>query len=179
MLWKYASTLVDEAVQIKSNHLNEKSVCCYCFAAESLFFRNPQESRKFSDTYEEHRTILNDVVNVEEMLAYFWCLNHLELIDLKDKNDCLFVTYEALLTQYESEFNRIFEFLGEQVPRGLDIDLQRASASTIKSTIDVNEQLHGWKKVLSEKQIDSISKTLAKFGLGDYHSVIETISRKS
>lgn len=107
----------------------------------------------------------------EEILAAIWSLdNYVPLSYLSEHPNAWYtVVYEKLITDFDEEIKRIFDYINEEVPEKAHETFKRPSKTTHdKSYLGTPKQLLKWKKKLSERQIKNILKVVHWFGLDFY-----------
>ena len=107
----------------------------------------------------------------EEVLAAIWGLdNYVPLSYLSEHPDAWYtVVYEKLITDFDEEIKRIFDYINEEVPEKVYEKFKRPSKTTHdKSYLGTPKQLLKWKNKLSERQIKNILKVAHWFGLDFY-----------
>ena len=139
---------------------------------EVEFFKDSLES----DDYQDFFHILDSLKTPEEKFAGIWCMSFVKVQPhLINKDKTLPVFYENLVLNPEKELTRIFQFLNKNMPDKIVTRASIPSHTTVKGSpiLKGGNQLNGWKKYLSEKQINDILNTVSKFGIEMYsHSTI-------
>ncbi len=89
----------------------------------------------------------------------------------KENKQILPVYYEDLLIDFKEEINRIFNFIGYELPGSVYEQYKKPSSSTLKNTSQKYgaKQLTKWKKTLKEYQVSKILKIVEKFGIDLYN----------
>lgn len=127
---------------------------------------------RFSTFFEPYKEIIRDVKEPEEILAAMWCLNYVPVITHKENNTkWLTISYEGLLLHREREVDRLFHYLGEQVPDEFKDIYHRSSKSTTKTSLtyeNKEDHLVSWKQVLTKAQVNNITAVLDRFGVKGY-----------
>jgi len=114
---------------------------------------------------------LQTIKTLEEVLAAIWSLdNYIPLSYLSEHPDAWYtVVYEKLITDFDDEIKRIFDYINEEAPEKVYEMFKRPSKTTHdKSYLGTTKQLLKWKKKLSERQIKNILKVVQWFGLDFY-----------
>ncbi len=118
--------------------------------------------------------VFSNITRVEEYLAFWWSVKVKEtLYALLPQMKYLIIAYESLLTNFEDEIKRLFEWTGKDIPQNLGALRFRPSASTHASSIDRihnKKQLMAWKSELSDDQIKKIFNIVEKFEIDIYGS---------
>ncbi len=125
--------------------------------------------------------ILNRLKNIktqEEILAAIWCLDNYVPLTYKKPYPWIFVVYEKIITEGESEIRQLFTKIGEEnIPKSaiqkLNIPSMLAPRDELKVVKNSSKQLSKWKKNLTKKQIDRILSIVYDFGLDFYTEEIE------
>ncbi len=107
----------------------------------------------------------------EEVLAAIWSLdNYVPLSYLSEHPSAWYtVIYEKLITNFDMEIKKIFEYINEEVPEKVYEKFKRPSKTTHdRSYLGTPKQLLKWKNKLSERQIKNILKVVHWFGLDFY-----------
>lgn len=79
------------------------------------------------------------------------------------------VVYEKLITDFDNEIKKIFDYLNEEVPEKVYKMFKKPSKTTYdKQYLGTPKQLLKWKYKLSERQIRNILKVTHWFGLDFY-----------
>jgi len=132
---------------------------------------------RFSEFFDQYEDILTEIKKPEEILAARWCLNYMPLVSNPDNNrKWLTVSYESMLLHKEQELERVFNFIGQPIPAGIEKIYRIPSISTEKSADeikDVTKHLNNWKFRLSSEQIENIGKVLRKFQVVGYSEEME------
>lgn len=130
----------------------------------------------YSEYYFSALQKIGKIDSKEKYLAFIWALGFQNTAMSKDNNKrWLTVSYEALLTDFHHELNRIdqrfsFDLLEKS------IDDKKPSKSTKPNSLPYlhnNEQLASWKNELSKKQIATILAVLDKFEISIYSEKLE------
>ena len=114
---------------------------------------------------------LRTIESQEEVLATIWSLdNYIPLSYLSEYPDAWYtIVYEKLVTDFDNEIKKIFEYINEEVPEKAYEKFKRPSKTTYdKSYLGTPRQLLKWKKKLSEHQVKNILKVVHWFGLDFY-----------
>ncbi|MCS4086121.1 hypothetical protein GGQ10_000920 [Salinibacter ruber] len=124
------------------------------------------------------RRFKSTLANVESTaghLAAVWCLDIYFPLHEQEVFPGLITTYERLLTREEEELKRIFQSLGEPVPRRALQLFEKASGSASSDLVvkGTRRQLSKWKTKLDARQIDEILSTVEAFGLDFYTDALE------
>ncbi len=127
---------------------------------------------KFKEVFEKYERIYETVTSFEEYLAFIWSLKVRESLYAKRNiNNRLIVAYETLLTDFFEETQRIFKWIGKDVPDKIT-ELQFKPSVSTKShslkRIKTKQQLTAWKNDLSQKQINKILNIVEKFEIDIY-----------
>jgi hypothetical protein len=127
------------------------------------------------DVFERFEPVLASARSTVEQLAVGWCLDTYFALCERGGFPGLITTYERLLTQETHELSRIFDWLGEPLPKGVSQTFDKASqsASDDLMTEDTYNQLSKWKKKLSTEQIEEILDIVEAFGLDFYTDALE------
>lgn len=111
----------------------------------------------------------------EEGLAFIWAMqNYIPLSQPKPHPWCLTI-YERLVMEGQREVDRLFQFLGEPVPREA---YERLKIPSVTTPSDSNirkgkNQLSGWKEKLTADQIDRILDVVHQVGIDFYSDALE------
>lgn len=119
--------------------------------------------------------IYRRVKTKEEGLAFIWAMqNYIPLSQPKPHPWCLTV-YERLVVEGQREVERLFQFLGEPVPREAYKRLKIPSTTTKADSNIMNgmNQLSGWKDKLTPHQIDTILNVVHQVGIDFYSDALE------
>lgn len=114
---------------------------------------------------------LRTIKTQEEVLAAIWSLdNYIPLSYLSKNPDAWYtVVYEKLITDFDKEIRRVFDYIHEEVPDEVYEKFKKPSKTTHdKSYLGTPKQLLKWKKKLSERQVENILKVVHWFGLDFY-----------
>ncbi|USH00419.1 sulfotransferase domain-containing protein [Thermococcus argininiproducens] len=114
---------------------------------------------------------LTTIQSPEEILATIWSLdNYVPLLYLsRHPNAWYTTTYEKLITDFDEEIEKVFEYINEEVPDEVYEKFRKPSATTHdKSHLGTSKQLTKWKKKLSTRQVKNILKVIHWFGLDFY-----------
>ncbi len=125
--------------------------------------------------------LLNRLKNIktqEEILAAIWCLDNYVPLNYKKPHPWIFVVYEKIITEGESEIKQLFTKIGEEnIPKSaiqkLNIPSMLAPRDELKVVKNSSKQLSKWKKNLTKKQVDRILSIVSDFGLDFYTEDIE------
>nr|WP_259114065.1 sulfotransferase domain-containing protein [Salinibacter ruber] len=111
--------------------------------------------------------IYEDLSSPEENLAFEWAVE--TYVPFQQNGSWLLTTYERLVSQGREELNRIFEYLGREVPDTAIARIEQESASG--SSFDrKNNLLSDWKNRLDNEQIDKILGVVRRVGVKSYNS---------
>lgn len=128
-------------------------------------FRYNEVFQKYHETYNKY------VKSREDLLMFLWAINMKEGILKMNAENSLFVFYEDLLMDYDSEMLRIFDYLKKPIPAEV---LQKRFVPSKSSkeyaieNIPSEKQLNQWKTVLNKDQIKSAQKILMEFEIDFY-----------
>lgn len=125
---------------------------------------------EFLKRYHDAAQIVN---SAEAHLAFQWAVQYDYLINHPYNNlKWLTVSYEKLYLHPEEEVNRIFNYLDFQVPENTWDKLKKVSFSSSsdhsKDAIKSGNQLEGWKRNLTKKQVSNIFQVLNAIGIDFY-----------
>lgn len=153
------------------------------------FFGYRPDKPPFMDIFPTIENINNEIKNInwldekilnvikrintkEEILAAVWCLDNYIPLLVTEQYRWTPVIYERLINDGEKEIVRIFDKIGEKIPRSTDKHLKEASLSTLKEdkkiVTEKDEQLYKWKKTLSNEQVENILRIVKDFGFNFY-----------
>ena len=97
---------------------------------------NVPEWMKYKDFYHKYRYIYEHIKIPEQKLAFNWALSTSYLINHPmNNNGWLTVSYESLLNNPELEINRIFKYLGKDIPDELMSNFNKPSIMTFKKKL--------------------------------------------
>lgn len=127
---------------------------------------------RYKDVIRKYDNIYRTIKSTEEYLAFMWSVKIKEAIYHKSHEaDWLNVAYESMLTDFEGETQRIFNWIGKDIPGELTDFRYRPSVSASAHSIEriqTNQQLNAWKYDLSTKQIHEIINIVEKFEIDIY-----------
>ena len=105
---------------------------------------------RFWEFFVPYRKQFNSVNRKEDYLALIWGITVAYAFEEASRNpDVLILSYEELLTAFESEVARVFDHLGQERPKNLSAIASRPSSSSQnKGEISNEERLAGWKDQL-------------------------------
>lgn len=126
----------------------------------------------YNEVFLKYQATYNRLVNSkEDLLIFLWAINVKEGILKMDPEKSLFVFYEELLINFESELVRIFNYLKHPFPEEILQQRFVPSKSSKKyalENIQSKNQLNQWKTVLTKDQIESANKILVAFEIDFY-----------
>lgn len=142
---------------------------------KNMVLREASEIQQIKENKELMRKL--DMINSQiEVLAAIWSMdNYIPLYYLKPK-DYYLVVYEKLISEYEQEVKKYFEFIGENTPQSVYKMFKKPSMLTMetdKPYVGSSMQLEKWKKEFTDKQITKILKVANWFGLDFYSEEVE------
>ncbi len=165
MLTRHPCAVV--ASQLRINAYGEKD-----FAINKVF-----PDFRYMEVIQKYNYIYKTVTSIEEYLAFWWSIKIKETLYNKTSElQWLNVAYESLLTNFESETQRIFTWIDKDLPENLT-DLQFKPSISTKphsmTRIKTNNQLKAWENDLSKTQIKNILNIVEKFEIDIYSSALE------
>ena len=120
---------------------------------------------------------LKDIKTREEIIAASWCLDNYVPLSYLKPYPWTTVVYEKFIKDSENELARIFNKIGEKVPRLAYRNLKLPSNVTHekdqKLVAKTEVQISKWKESLTEKQIERILSIVSAFNLDFYTEEIE------
>lgn len=121
-------------------------------------------------TWKEVQPATQHVDTTAGVLALFWAIDALCVLQHSVHRPFVVTTYEDLLLDTGKETKRILDLIGEPMPTGMLGRFVTPSHSASKSleTEDVNDQLEKWKSDLSSSQIDEILTITQQVGIDFY-----------
>jgi len=127
---------------------------------------------KYNEIYKQYAHVWKEVKSTEAYLAFLWSINVKHSLHHPGNNSrWLTVAYENLLTDYEVEVKRIFEFVGRAVTSDA-LAMHSVPSSSVQGEFrghkNINRQLIQWKEKLKSDQIKSILKIVKLFGIQVY-----------
>ncbi|MCG8308853.1 MAG: sulfotransferase domain-containing protein [Cytophagales bacterium] len=127
---------------------------------------------KFNEVFQKYyMTYRRFVKSKEDLLIFLWAINMKEGILQMSPEKSHFVFYEHLLINFESELNRIFEYLKCPFPTGVlekRFIPSKSSKPYAFESIRSENQLNQWKRTLNKDQIKSAIKILEELGVDFY-----------
>jgi hypothetical protein len=128
---------------------------------------------RFDETFTRHEAILATIKYPEEILAATWCINYLKVVEKECvSKDWLIVSYENIVSNPDSEIQRIFEYLNKPIPNSIWNHFYKPTISTSKTDFESKHQLSSWKEKLNKDQIQRITQILLKFKIEGYSDEI-------
>jgi len=121
---------------------------------------------------EQLANVVSSIKTKEELLAVVWCLDNLIPLSYPKPYPWTLVIYEQLIKHSDVEIKRIFDAVGEDIPKSAYSHLNAPSFSTRldekKIVKDEDKQLSKWEKHLSKEQIQRIYRVVSQFGFDFY-----------
>lgn len=110
---------------------------------------------------------IEDVIDTFEKHIFMWCIENYVPLRQFDEGEILVVFYESLCQNPEKEAERVFSFLGKDVPVNiLQIASKPSELSRKDSAVISGENpLSLWRKHITEEQIERALEILSIFGL--------------
>ncbi len=137
----------------------------------------PKEHCYHEELFERHphlSSIYERIDAIEERLAFNWAVQN--FVPLSSSSTRWITTsYERLVTDELEEVKRLFEGLGESVPRETEKMFHRPSATTVESSNVAQDRnpLTGWTERLRPAQIDTILSVVQDVGIEAYSNALE------
>ncbi len=129
---------------------------------------------RYSEIFREHEDFYKGFTHPEEVLAFIWALNTVQTIGHPRNNvDWCTVSYEHLYEDFRSEVQRMFKWLGMDVPEGVEEVRNRAASYTRKyslKTLGSADHLSAWRERLTREQIARVFNVLEYFRFPLYTS---------
>lgn len=115
------------------------------------------------------------VSTVEEQFAFVWCLDYYIPLSEPKPHPWILTTYEKLVTEGETELNRLLGSLGYEAKRDPNDLLKRPSAEAHDDSNVARGQnpLTTWRRRLNRTQQDRVLSVVAEFGLDFYSKELE------
>jgi hypothetical protein len=136
---------------------------------------HPEVSMEFVRKESWITEILNDIRTPEEKLAATWCLDYYIPLSEAKPHPWVLICYERMVADGASEGTRLFEALGQEVPKDLERHLFRPSSTTQRGSnvLFGRDRLATWKERLSQEQEENILSVVSRFGLDFYTGRLE------
>ncbi len=128
---------------------------------------------RYNEVYKKYSGIYEKITTIEEYLAFMWAIKVKESIlsNTKTSASYLITSYEGLVSQYDHEMGRIFEYLNMSIPEAVYDHQYLPSISSTRQAeqrIKNKDQLGFWKQELKKSQIRSILNVIEKFEIDLY-----------
>ncbi len=126
-----------------------------------------QQNKLMKDFLNPFKEQLENVIDTFEKHIFMWCIENYIPLRQFNKGEILIVFYESLCKNPEKEAERVFAFLGKNVPVNiLQIASNPSKLSRKDSAIVSGENpLNLWRKYITKKQIKRALEILSIFGL--------------
>jgi len=127
--------------------------------------------RYYDQFYQKYEKFYHEATRLEELLTLGWVLENQYVLNhsMHNKN-WLSISYEQLVLAPIATLEKIGEALQFDVTESMTTALNKPSRSTTKEAFDPDALINGWKKVLTEEQVEIIAKTLEKTGMADVYN---------
>lgn len=131
------------------------------------FWRNTKRpaAPPFIKNFPLLKSALGKTEGAEENLAALWALDQLPALIQPAPHLWIIVTYEELFLRPKITLSKIFQAWNLDIDIDLAISRLHQESSTVYKKIN---GIDGWKKTLTNKQVDKILKTIENFGLNFY-----------
>lgn len=103
-----------------------------------------------------------------EQHVLMWCIENLVPLRQLKPGDAHVMMYEQVCTDFETEVQRLFAFLGRPVPRGIDRSAKKVSAHFRRDSaiLQGGDLIGDWRRHISGAQVEQAFVIIRQFGLG-------------
>ena len=124
--------------------------------------------------FPELKVLVEDLDTVEEFLAAKWCLSNYYALTRPYPRNFELIIYERMVSQRETEFQRLFKAVGYPIPDEAFSRLKSPSVTThFGDPWKGKGPLHGWTKILNKEQTHRILNVVKAFGMDFYTEALE------
>lgn len=116
--------------------------------------------------YPHMQKVYDSLSSSEENLAFIWAMHN--FLPFKKGGDFTTTTYEKIVSDRESEVDRLFAALNHPTPDAAIKQLSQESASGSSFEFERKDLLTDWKQRLSDSQIERILNVVHRMGVTCY-----------